>query len=417
MDSCAQRLTVVLDAELRPEDAAAELREAGATRAVVAVRDRPVSSGYLAALRRAGAEPFGIEPVALDGRGPEEAQHLLDAARAKLDALAPDERGRPRLNGGALSRRALFTPGGAVTYAPVAVVDERACAGTAYCGLCVERCPERAIARTSPAPTVDPGACSACGLCVPACPSGALRLAGSATAQSEAQLSALVGKVEGVVLACRDGHASAPSGWALVELPTLALVTAGWALQLRAHGLAVRAVPCDDERCAAVAGALALADRVPAESAQEPLCLTEPRATAAIAGRAGGTDVIESDASPLGVVSFDATGCTLCGACATACPTAALCLEEDSEETALRLRPGTCVACGRCTAACPERVLGVRRGIDLGGLRRESLELAWAPAETCDSCGATLPPRPMRRRLGLPDDVCAPCAARAAQDY
>ena len=429
MDGRARPVTLVLDADLRPEDAAAALQDAGATRVVLAASGRTVSGDLLAALRRAGAEPFGIETVVVGGRSPAEVEPLLAAARAKLDALAPNERGRPTLNGGAFSRRALFSPGGALVYAPVAAVDEAACAGTVRCGLCIARCPENAIASTSPLPTVDPGACSACGLCVPRCPSGALRITGASTAQTEAQLGALLGRVLGVVLACREANADAPAGWALVELPTLALVTPGWVLQLRARGLEVRTAPCGDPHCAAVASAVALADRIPIGAAPERLCLAEPRATADAVRCLEITDVVESDTSPVGIVSIDATACTLCGACAAACPTDALQLDEDADETSLRLRPSACVACGRCAAACPEHVLGVRPGIDPVRLRRDSIELVWAPREQCATCGAVLPPRPMRRRLremlpelsGAPLELCARCATRAAagaaQDY
>ena len=410
MDGGARSLTAVLDAGLRPSEAAAELRRAGATRAVVLVHDRPVTGEYVGALRRAGADPFGIETVVLAGRSPEEAECLVAAVRARLDALAPGERGRPRLNGGARSRRALFSPGAALVYEPVAVLDEAACAGTAYCGLCAERCPQSAIARTSPVPTVDLGACTACGLCVPRCPSGALRLSGASTPQVEAQLEALAGHVQGVVLACRAAAAEAPAGWALVELPTLALVTVGWLLQLRARGVEVRTAPCGEPGCAAVAEVVALAGRLAVRPQAGPLRLTEPEATATALG--GGAGVIESDASPLGVVSFQATACTLCGACATACPTEAIRLEEGLDETVLRLAPSACTGCGRCAVACPERALAVRPGIDLGRLRRETVELVWAPVESCAGCGAVLPPRPMRRRLGLADDLCAACAAR-----
>jgi len=416
-------MTLVLEADLRPEEAATALRAAHATRVVLAVRDRSVSSDLVAALRRAGTEPFGIETVDLAGRPREESERLLAGARAKLEALPPDERGRPRLNLGALSRRALFS-GAALTHAPVAVLAESACAGTARCGLCVERCPENAIAGTTPLPTVDPGACTACGLCVPRCPSGALRLAGSSTSQTEAQLAALAGSA-GIVLACSAAGAEAPPGWALVELPTLALVTSGWILQLRARGMEVRVAPCADPECAAVDAAVEIADRLRLDGAPAPdgLCLTEPRATAEVVRRLDVQDVVESGASPLGVVDLDTARCTLCGACATACPTDALDFDEDTDETTLHLRPAACVACGRCAAACPEHALSVRPAIDAARLRRDSVELAWAPRELCAGCGGVLPPRPLRRRLrellpelsDAPLDLCARCAARRSR--
>jgi len=126
----------------------------------------------------------------------------------------------------------------------------------------------------------------------------------------------------------------------------------------------------------------------------------------------------EDAASPLGVLACDAERCTLCGACAAACPTTALRLEEGVDATALHHDPAGCVACGRCVRACPEHALDVRRGIDLARLAVGAVELAHAEREACTRCGADLPPRPMRRRLrellpelaGAPLELCAGCA-------
>lgn len=424
---------VVEDLCERPAAAAAALREAGAGRVVLGLCERRPSAELVAALRRAGAVPFGIETVALAGvRPPDEAARLVAAARAKLDALRPGEHGRPVLNGSGISRRTLFSLGGAVRQVQVAALDETACAGTARCGICVGACPEAAIAATTPAPTVDAGACTACGLCVPRCPHGALRITGAATAQTEAQLEQLVPGVRGVVLACAAAGADAPPGWALVELPTLALLTPGWILQLRARDVEVRLAPCEGPCCAGVAAVEELAGRVlaagrsPRSLLPGRIRLTEPAATAEairslVPRGAGG--VLEGEASPLGVPAVDAARCTLCGACAVACPTEALRLDEGTEESALRLRADACVPCGRCAAACPERAIGVHPGIDLGRLERGTVDLAHAPRETCSACGADLPPVPMRRRLqellpelsDVPLDLCARCARSAGR--
>jgi len=421
---------VVEDLCERPAAAAAALREAEATRVVLGLCERRPSAELVAALRRAGAAPFGIEAVMLAGRRPDEAARLVAGARARLDALAPGERGRSTVNGGAISRRSLFSLGGALAQARIAVLDQTACVGSSRCGLCVGRCPTDAITATAPLPTIDPAACTACGLCVAGCPHEALRLTGAATAQFEAQLEQLAPGVSGIVFACEGADADAPPGWALVELPTLALLTPGWLFQLRARDVEVRLVPCGNACCAGahaveafVAGVLR--DRESSRDTRpERVLLTEPLATVEALRhlvRPGSTAVIEAGESPLGLVALDAERCTLCGVCAAVCPTEALRLDETAGETVLRLRADACIGCARCVTACPERALGVRPGIDLARLGPGAVDLAGARHETCVACGADLPPRPMRRRLrellpelsGAPLELCARCATRA----
>lgn len=412
----------------RPDAAAATLRELGASRVVLGLCDGPPNGDFVGALRRAGAEPFGIAAVALRGRESDEAARIVSAAATRLAALTPGESGRPFVATKSLSRRGLFSLAVAMPHAPVAVLDARSCAGLARCGLCIEACPTKAISATGSLPAIDAAVCTACGACVPSCPRGALHLTGAANAQVKAQLEALVPGTD-IVFACEKAHAEAPPGWALVELPTLALVTPGWILQTRARGARVRLAPCGDACCAGTSDVEAFAAHLldvwglPIADGAAPITLEEPRATVdgvlRLAPRAAKR--IEDAASPLGVLTCEAERCTLCGACAAACPTNALRLDEAVEGTVLRHDPAGCVACARCVRACPEQALDVSRGIDAARLAVCAFELARAEREACARCGADLPPRPMRRRLrellpelaDAPLELCAGCAPRS----
>jgi ferredoxin len=149
----------------------------------------------------------------------------------------------------------------------------------------------------------------------------------------------------------------------------------------------------------------------------------EPRATADAAlvlRPPDSTFAVDARASPLGRLQIDPALRTVCGACATACPTGVLWQGDDDEGAAvLRHHPAACAACERRTEVCPESALGVRRGIDIAALRRGTRELARAQRELCAACGTELAPRQRRARvrelLGRPDlplTLCASCARK-----
>jgi ferredoxin len=422
-------VAVIADLCHRPEAAADALHQLGTGRVVLGLCDQRPSPELIGALLRAGAEPFGIEPLMLRGHEPE-APWLVAGAVAKLARLASNEHGKPTLAAAGMSRRALFSPHVVLRHASVAVLDEMACLGSARCGLCATRCPVDAINTADQLPTIDDGACTACGACVAHCPTAALRLSGSSTAQIEAQLEPLLGHVDGVLFACGSAKPVAPPGWALVELPTLALLTPAWILQTRARGPMVKLAPCDQPCCAgsveveALAELIIVAGRDADGETLTPPHLCEPYGTAdAVLALVPDEEAItiEHSASPLGLLELDPDRCTLCGACSIACPTRALTREERTSETVLQHDPRACMGCDRCTAVCPEDALAVHPGIDLHRLREGVTVVARAERDRCLVCGSDLPPASMRRRLrellpqlvGAPMGLCTGCANRA----
>jgi ferredoxin len=66
--------------------------------------------------------------------------------------------------------------------------------------------------------------------------------------------------------------------------------------------------------------------------------------------------------APLGAVSVDVGGCTLCLSCVSACPTGAL--RDDPDRPALKFVEDACVQCGLCQSTCPEKVITLTPQID-----------------------------------------------------
>ncbi len=68
------------------------------------------------------------------------------------------------------------------------------------------------------------------------------------------------------------------------------------------------------------------------------------------------------EGAPLGAISVDVDGCTLCLSCVSACPTGAL--RDDPERPVLKFVEDACVQCGLCRSTCPEKVITLKPQID-----------------------------------------------------
>ena len=75
------------------------------------------------------------------------------------------------------------------------------------------------------------------------------------------------------------------------------------------------------------------------------------------------TEVIAlPEGAPLGAISVNVDGCTLCLSCVSVCPTGALL--DDPERPALKFVEDACVQCGLCESTCPEKVITLKPQID-----------------------------------------------------
>jgi ferredoxin len=97
-------------------------------------------------------------------------------------------------------------------------------------------------------------------------------------------------------------------------------------------------------------------------------------------------DVVElPERAPFGAVEIDASGCTLCLACVSACPTGAL--TDDSERPLLRFDEDACVQCGLCKATCPEKVIALKPRIAFRAAMEPARILKEEQPFCCVRCG------------------------------
>lgn len=97
--------------------------------------------------------------------------------------------------------------------------------------------------------------------------------------------------------------------------------------------------------------------------------------------------------SPFGTLAIDASRCTLCKACISACPSSALQDTEDSPK--LRFIEHNCVQCGLCEVTCPERAISLVPRLLVTPAARQAVTLHEAEPFHCVRCGAPFGTRQM----------------------
>ena len=92
--------------------------------------------------------------------------------------------------------------------------------------------------------------------------------------------------------------------------------------------------------------------------------------------------------SMFGAIKVDATKCTLCMACAGACPESAL--MDGADYPRLNFLERNCVQCGLCANTCPENAITLSPRLLLTEARRQTVVLNESEPFNCISCGKAL---------------------------
>jgi ferredoxin len=97
------------------------------------------------------------------------------------------------------------------------------------------------------------------------------------------------------------------------------------------------------------------------------------------------TDVIAlPEGAPLGAISVNVDGCTLCLSCVSVCPTGAL--RDDPERPVLKFVEDACVQCGLCQSTCPEKVITLKPQIDFRAATARPLIIKEEEPALCIRC-------------------------------
>ncbi len=313
------------------------------------------------------------------------------------------------------------------------------------CHRCLDLCPTGAITPDGDHVKIDAGVCAGCGQCAAACPTGAATYALPPADTLMHKLRAILltyreaGGSNSVVLVHDSQHGGAlidalarhgaglPANvlpFAVNEVTQVGLeaVVASFAYGAAGIRFLLRAKPAHD--AAGLARTIAMADtivsqlglsgrRVSTIETDDPDLLGEalraiepaPAVDRPAAFKTVGkrrellrfalselhrvapvpTDVIAlPKGAPLGAISVNVDGCTLCLSCVSVCPTGAL--RDDPERPVLKFVEDACVQCGLCQSTCPEKVITLKPQIDFRAGRAPPLIIKEEEPALCIRC-------------------------------
>jgi ferredoxin len=326
------------------------------------------------------------------------------------------------------------------------------------CHRCLDLCPAGAIAPAGDHVAIDAQICAGCGQCAAVCPTGAASYAMPPADALMRKLRAMLraysdaGGANAIVMLHDEVHGTPlidalarlgdglpanvlPVGVNEVTQVGLEAVAAAFAYGASALRFLLRARPRHD--VAGLAKTIALAEpilgglgfgsgRVAAIETDDPDALgaslrgivapapaPHPASFVPVGGKRevlrlalrelqraapSPVDVIAlPDGAPFGAVEVDVSGCTLCLACVSACPTGAL--KDNPDQPMLRFVEDLCVQCGLCKATCPEKVITLKPQLDFRAATAAAQVLKEEEPFHCIRCGKPFGVKSMIERV------------------
>ncbi|AZQ65824.1 4Fe-4S dicluster domain-containing protein [Silicimonas algicola] len=279
------------------------------------------------------------------------------------------------------------------------------------CARCLSVCPTGAITSAGDTVVIDTDVCAGCGECAAVCPSGAASYDDPPVSVLFARLRTLASEFrraggqapralfheadwggEMIRLSARFGRGLPPD---VIPVEVSSIEGVGHAETLAALGVgfaSVAVMPGPRSDTGVILRELALAEAIAGQGRLSVLDVSDPDAMEAalwdaeiaqpvadpilpLGGRRevtrlAGTALNVPDAvlelpegAPYGAVVIDTEACTLCLACVSLCPVAAL--GDNPDKPQVTFREAACLQCGICASTCPEDAITLAPRLDL----------------------------------------------------